>query len=256
MPPTREAIADLMAVALARTLGPGDFVGVGLGTPMALVSSVAARRLNSGTVAVLAGGTLNIDGDVEVWLGGPTAAVGTASGFISHLDSMDMAERQAMTTQFLRPAQVDGLGNLNTSRIGPVEAPTVRFAGGLATADVPQLLSRVVAYLPDHRPRNLPERVSWVTTSGTGWPNGPYKTHGVTGLITDLAVIAFDRPRPRLASIHPWSSADEVRERTGFDLDIGEHETTMAPTDEEMAALLHVDPMRRRDLEIRVPATT
>ena len=151
-------IVDLMTVCLARSVVPGDFIGVGLGTPVALVAAVLAKQMYA-DVHVLAGGGFDVDGGADVWLGSRDATDGKVVGYVSHFDSMDMAERQTMTMQFLRPAQIDSRGNLNTSRIGPRSAPQVRFPGGLATADVPSLLPRVVAYHPKHQKRNLPDRV-------------------------------------------------------------------------------------------------
>lgn len=247
----RAAVADLLTVTLARTVVPGDFVGVGLGTPLALVAALVARRLTDG-VHLLAGGALDVAGDVDVWLGGPDATRGLAAGYVPHLDSMDMAERQTMTLQFLRPAQVDGYGNVNTSRIGPRKHPSIRFPGGLATADVPGLLPRVVAYLTHHSPRNLPERVSFVTGSGAAGSDPQHPTAGVVTLVTDLAVIDLSAGEARTVSIHPWATASEVAGSTGFQVVVDEHVVhTPVPSGDEQAALAAVDPLRRRDLEIK-----
>ncbi len=252
----RTLVADTVTVCLARTIVPGDFVGVGLGTPLGLVAALAARRLVPG-VHVLAGGALDVAGDVDVWLGGPDSTSGKAAGYVPHLDSMDMAERQTMTLQFLRPAQVDGDGNLNTSRIGDVVRPAVRFPGGLATADVPSLLPRVVAYLPDHRTRNLPDRVSFVTGAGKPGRGAAARAAGVVTLVTDRAVLGVGRDSVEVVSIHPWASADEVIENTGFEVRIEGGVTATPPmSPAEREALDAVDPHRRRDLEIKVRSTS
>ena len=245
------AKADLLAVTLSRYVVPGDVIGVGLGTPLALVAALLARRRHAGSVHVLAGGALDVDGDIDVWAGGPEETAGRTPGYVPHFDSMDMAERQAMTLQFLRPAQVDAAGNLNTSRIGPRAAPSVRFPGGLATADVPSLLPRVVAYLPDHQARALPERVSWITGYGAASKKAGFASSGTTALVTDLAVIDFATGAGRLASIHPWSNIEQVKEKTGYA--VAGHEdvpTTAPPADEDLAALAALDPRRLRDREV------
>ncbi|MGR3425565.1 MAG: hypothetical protein ACU0CX_13700 [Sagittula sp.] len=59
-----------------------------------------------------------------------------------------------------------------------------------------------------------------------GYLTGPEscRAAGITGgprlCVTPLAVMDFDPDtlRMRLKSVHPWSSATEVQERTGFDL--------------------------------------
>ena len=251
MTASRGEIADLMAVALARMVVAGDVVGVGLGTPIALVAAMVARHTTQHGVHVLAGGALDVSGGVESYLRDPRDQRGLTPGFVPHLDSMDMAERQAMTLQFLRPAQIDRFGNLNTSRIGVRSAPTARFSGGLATADVPTLLPRVIAYHPEHRPRSLPARVDWITGSGRGWAGKTLEAGGTVAVVTDLAVIEFVEGHGRVKSIHPWSSASTVGENTGFELSLPEDALpTPEPTSDELEALEQVDPRRRRDEEV------
>lgn len=243
-------VADLMTVCLARCVVPGDVIGVGLGTPIALVAAVVARELHA-DVHALAGGAFDVEGAADVWLGSRDDTAGKVVGYVSHLDSMEMAERQAMTLQFLRPAQVDSHGNLNTSRIGTRAAPQVRFPGGLATADVPSILPRVVAYLPKHEARNLPESVSYVTGSGRGRPDEHDAAAGVVTVVTDLGVIDFDRGEARLRSVHPWSTLAEIEECTGYSLRVdAEPATTPPATGDEAAALARVDPNRFRDGEL------
>ena len=60
-----------MAVALARMVVAGDVVGVGLGTPIALVAALVARHTTQLGVHVLAGGALDVSGGVESHLRDP-----------------------------------------------------------------------------------------------------------------------------------------------------------------------------------------
>jgi len=246
----RGLIADTMAWALAREVRDGDVVGVGLGTVLALVAVLAARATVGDGVHVVAGGAVDPAGDLESMLAGAGGMVGRTPGFVPHLDTMDMAERQVMTLQMLRPAQIDGMGNLNTSRIGGVDAPSVRFPGGLATADVPNLLPRLVIYHPDHRPRNLPATVSFVTGRRGGWRSGDYRTTGPVTLVTDLAVIDLT-DGPRLVSVHPWASVDRVVSSSGFTLrDCEDAAVTQTPDSSQRAVLRSLDPEGRRLREI------
>ena len=242
-------VADLMVCALAREIHDGDVLGVGLGTPLAVLAGLLARRTCAPEAHLLVGGAVDPEADFATVLGGPAALVGRTAGFVPHLETMGMAESRRMTMQILRPAQVDGAGNLNTSRIGPRQRPAVRFPGGLATADVPSLLPRLVVYLPVHSLRNLPARVSCITGSGQGSVGRP-PTAGVTVLVTDLAVIAFRRGRAMLASVHPWTSVEQVRARTGFEVTSEAVAETPAPSGRETMALTELDPecLRAREL--------
>ena len=244
-------MADVMVCALAREIGDGDLLGVGLGTPMAVMAGLLARRTHAPQAHLLVGGAVDPDTDFATVLGGAGAMIGHTAGFVPHLESMGMAESRQMTVQIMRPAQIDGHGNLNTSRIGGASRPSVRFPGGLATADVPKLLPRLVIYLPAHSARNLPERVSWVTGSGQGWTGEP-NTAGVTVLVTDLAVIAYTKSGAVLRSVHPWSSEAEVRESTGFELiSAGPPVETAMPSEHERMMMSALDPTGLRAGELR-----
>jgi glutaconate CoA-transferase subunit B len=243
-------VADVMACALAREIHDGDLLGVGLGTPLAVMAGLLARRSHAPEAHLLVGGAVDPDADFATVLGGPAALAGHTPGYISHLESMGMAESRRMTVQILRPAQIDGQGNLNTSRIGSPVRPSVRFPGGLATADVPKLLPRLVVYLPVHSRRNLPERVACITGSGSGWPVEP-TTAGVTVLVTDLAVITFAAGSASLLSVHPWTNADHVREVTGFEMkDTTPPVETELPSARERMVMTELDPRSLRAAEL------
>ena len=266
-------VADVMCVALARQIADGDVVGVGLGTPLALAACLLARATRAPGSHLLVAGTVDPDADLKTCLAGPRALLGRTAGYVPHFDTMDMAERQAMTMQFLRPAQVDGVGDLNTSRVTGPEGAVRRFPGGLATGDVPSLMRKIVVYLPDHRPRSLPARVAYRTGAGAATARGPYSSSGVVCLVTDLAVFRFLGTQPvteipegrlsgkrsgqvssarvaELVSVHPGIDAATVRAATGFDYDDGDVAVSGGPTDEERAALERIDPLGLRAREL------
>lgn len=248
----KELVSDVMVVTLARQIDDRDVIGVGLGTPLAVAAALFAQATHAPAADVLIGGVVNPVADLRTCLEGPAGLTNRTAGYVPHLDTMDMAERQTMTLQFLRPAQIDGEGNLNTSRIGPRQRPTVRFPGGLATGDVPMLLPRIVAYLPNHCRRNLPSQVAVVTGAGCGWHGNDYQTLGVVTLVTDLAVITFTRQGATLQSVHPGVDPDDVVSETCFDLQIPPViPQTPRVTDADRVALNHIDATNRRADEIR-----
>lgn len=245
------AIADVMVGALCQEITDGDVLGVGLGTPLAVLAGLLARRTHAPDAHLLVGGAVDPDADFATVLGGPAALAGRTAGYVPHLETMGMAESRRMTLQILRPAQVDGHGNLNTSRIGGPVRPSVRFPGGLATADVPKLLPRLVVYLPAHTPRSLPERVACVTGSGSGWAGQP-PTAGVKVLVTNLAVIEFVDGAAHLRSVHPWASRQRVEEATGFRLATGHPPAvTPLPSEHEILAIRALDADALRAAEFR-----
>lgn len=239
---------DHVVTVLSRAVPDDAFVGVGLGTPTALVAGALATRLRGGHV--LAGGAFDVAMPIDNWLAGPDGTAGLTGGYVPHFVSMDWAESQTMTLQFLRPAQIDHRGNLNTSRLGPIDRPTRRFPGGLATGDVPSVLPQIVAYLPRHRPRNTPREVDFVTGAGAASRNGRFASAGVTTLVTDLGVIRWFGGEPHLEAFHPWTSPSEVQEATGFPMETDRAVVSSGPSDRELRTLAEIDPHRLRDREL------
>jgi glutaconate CoA-transferase subunit B len=244
------ATAVLMSCCLAREIGDQDVVGVGLGTPLGLSAALMARRSHAPAATVLVSGAVSPRASVAMCMGGAGTLAGHTAGFVSHLESMEMAERRTMTLQFLRPAQVDAAANMNVSRLEGPDGEQLRLPGGLATADVTKLLGRLVLYHTDHRPRSLPQRVSFVTGAGGGDERSG--TRGPVTLITDRAVLDFGQGSWRVRSLHHGQSAAEVQELTGFLLlGVATAPETPAPTSVELAALADVDELAVRELEFR-----
>ncbi|MCP5109849.1 MAG: hypothetical protein GY953_03325, partial [bacterium] len=124
--------------------------------------------------------------------------------------------------------------------------------GGLATGDVTQLLSKVIAYLPSHRQRNTPEKVDFVTGSGSRSAASGYSSRGVDALVTDLGVIVWRDGVAALAEINPWTTPDDVAGATGFPIDVQGAGISAPPSEQELEALAHIDPSRLRDGEFEL----
>jgi glutaconate CoA-transferase subunit B len=242
--------ATLLTCCLARELRSDDIVGVGLGTPAGLAAALLAQRSGAIGAQVLVSGALSPRAGVAECMAGAAALAGRTAGYVSHLESMEMAERRTMTVQFLRPAQVDAGANLNVSRVTGEDGRPSRLPGGLATADVTRLLGRVLLYHTDHRERSLPARVSYRTSGGGG--DALTGTRGPVALVTDRAVLAFEDGRWHVRSLHPGCGADDVRANTGFPLAGADAAPpTPAPSDDELDALAEVDPLALRELDFR-----
>ena len=240
--------ADVVTCALAREVRDGDVVGVGLGTPLALCAALVARRTHAPGATVLAGGASSPQATLKQITHHDVD--GRTPGFVPHLDTMDMAERQAMTLQFLRPAEVGPDGSANTSRL-VASGKLVRFPGGLALADVVNLMPRIVLYHTAHERRALPAEIGFRTSAGGGIERGGYTALGPTKVITDRCVIDFGPGGPRLTSVHPGEDVATVVAETGFALDVAAAGETAVPSEAELAALEAVDPDRLREQELR-----
>jgi glutaconate CoA-transferase subunit B len=145
---------------------------------------------------------------------------------------------------FLGAAQVDRLGNLNSTVVGPYDSPKVRLPGG---GGAPEIASNcgLTYVLLRQTPRAFVARLDFRTTVGGG--DGPgsreqlgMRGPGVAAVITDLGVLEPEETTGELTLVarHPGVTDDEVRAATGWDLRLAaDIAVTAPPSREEIAAL-------------------
>jgi glutaconate CoA-transferase subunit B len=136
-----------------------------------------------------------------------------------------------MDLTFLGAAQIDGEGCANNSVIGSWQQPKVRLPGGGGGAVMLPTAKRACTWRTEHSRRTFVERLDFRTAWG-----------GFHGVVTPIAVFVKREGRLALASWHPESSVEEIRERTGFTFGADGAEETSAPTPRERAALQSLDP--------------
>jgi glutaconate CoA-transferase, subunit B len=145
---------------------------------------------------------------------------------------------------FLGAAQVDRFGNLNSTVIGDYAHPKTRLPGAGGAPEIASSCEEVVVIVP-HSPRSFVERLDFRTTVGHG--DGPgdrdrlgFRGHGPTAVITDLGVLEPD-PHTReltLTELHPGVELQQIRENTGWELQVAPAPTrTPPPDDDELSAL-------------------
>ncbi|MBI3949774.1 MAG: hypothetical protein HY314_04900 [Acidobacteria bacterium] len=252
---------ELMVVAMSRQVQNGDVVGLGLATPMATIAAFLARQTHAPNATIILSGAVQPKThNVALSMVNPVMLASISCGFLPHTVTMDMAERGVYSLQFLRPAQVDAEGNMNTSLIGSQQRPKLRLPGGLATGDVTLFMRRIVLYQPNHDLRNFPVQVDYKT--GIGHPEqGRWRRRmkisggGPTKIITDLCTLAFDTEADCFAveSLHPGISPSTVKERTGFELAWPTHASETEPPNERQLTWLRntIDPYAVRRLEFK-----
>ncbi len=145
---------------------------------------------------------------------------------------------------FLGAAQIDRLGNLNSTVIGDYDRPSVRLPGAGGAPEIAAMAGEVIVIMRQS-PRSFVERLDFLTSVGYGVAPGDRERLGMPGrgptiVITDLGVLRPD-PESReltLTQIHPGVSADRAREQTGWALRISDDlEETEPPSDEELREL-------------------
>jgi glutaconate CoA-transferase, subunit B len=145
---------------------------------------------------------------------------------------------------FLGAAQIDRLGNLNSTVIGDYERPKVRLPGAGGAPEIAAMAGEVIVIIRQS-PRTFVERLDFLTSVGYGVTPGDRERLGMPGrgptiVITDLGVLRPD-PETReltLTQVHPGVSKDRAREQTGWELQVSDDlEETEPPTEEELREL-------------------
>jgi glutaconate CoA-transferase subunit B len=231
----------MMVVALSRLLRDGEIVFHGVASPLPMVGILLARETHAPRLRYL-----NITGSIDAQPAhlprstvDPALLAGSRS-LITLADAFDLSARGELDTVFLSGVQIDAAGRINMSAIGPYDEPKVRLPGGAGSAFLMSTANRIILWRTRHDRRTFVEELPFVTGAGK-----------VDRVVTPLCVFRRDPARNRLAveSIHPYSSADEVAEQTGFAVDVDGIPFTTPPTAEEMEALERVDAEAVRRIE-------
>jgi glutaconate CoA-transferase subunit B len=208
---------ELLAAAIARLIGDARHVAVGAASPIPALAVFLLREKNRGVprVSLLQKRTGNpfTEGSRELF---------------------DLAGQGRIDVFFLGGAQIDGEANINL-----VEAEGRRFPGSFGSAFMYFTAGKTILFREEHSPRVLVKQVDFV--SAPGWsPPGVERRGGPAALLTGKALFAWqkDKRRFRLESVHPGSSAEDVRANTGFDYDVPDvAPATPAPSDADLALM-------------------
>lgn len=241
------AVANRVIWNLARQCRLDDVVIVGVATPLAAAAVLLARELLVPDLTVLLGTAVSPrTHDIAEGLVDAAAASRHATGDYRQTEVLDALGRGRVTLQFVSPAQVDGDGAINASRVPAPDGGLQRLPGSLALADTAALVGRLVAYRAAHSRRFLVDRVSFVT--GAGRSAG----RGVHAVVTDRAVVALDDGPPRLAAVAAGTDHDDVVAGCGFALAAPDPPGVMEEPPAEAVDLLDtvIDPRLTRLLEV------
>ena len=220
---------ELMTVAAARRLADGDVCLVGIGLP-SLAANLARRLQAPNCVLIYESGTIGSKPRVPPLSIGDGELADSADTVVSVPEIFNYwLQAGRIDVGFLGAAQIDRHACLNTTVIGPSDAPTVRLPGAGGAPEIASSARRVIVVLR-HSRRAFVERLDF-RTSVPG--------SGGAAVISDLGVLeAGDDRELVLTAVHPGVSVDDVRAATGWDLRVaGEVAVTPAPTPAELEAL-------------------
>jgi glutaconate CoA-transferase subunit B len=235
---------EMMTIAAARALRDGQACFVGIGLPSTAAN--LARRLHApNLVLIYESGTLDSRPEQLPLSIGDGVLAESALTVVSVPEVFNYwLQPGRVDVGFLSGAQIDRLGNLNTTVIGSYPEPTVRLPGSGGAPEIAASCRQVIVIMR-HQRRAFVELVDFVTSVGYGIGPGDRARLGLPGagpvrVITDLGVLEPDPDSAELVltALHPGCTAERAMAETGWTLQVSPELTiTPAPTAAELAAL-------------------
>lgn len=244
---------EMMVIAAARSISDDDIVFCGTGISM--IAAMAAKKLSApNSVIFFETGSINpLLFELPLMVADSRVMYG-ASIHTSLIDALSVIQNKKIgpkTLAILGAAQIDKYGNLNSTSLGDYHAPKVRFPGSGGATDAACLASRFIIFMKHDRKRFV-ERLDYLTSPG--WLYGPgMREHaglirgGPERVITDIATLLFDEKTKQmyLEKVYPGVTPEQVREKTGFKIDISKAKEIEPPTVRELKILREeCDPQR------------
>ncbi|MDY7224949.1 CoA-transferase subunit beta [Hyalangium rubrum] len=232
--------AETVVALLAREIDDGAVVATGVASPLAILAIAVARATHAPGLTYLAC-VGSLDPELPTLL--PSSEdLGYLNGRTAEItipDLFDHARRGRVDTVFFGAAEVDGRGRTNMTASGSLEQPRTKFPGVAGAATLRQWVRRPVLVVPRQSRRNLVPQVQVATTQD------PRRT---VRLISDLGVFELGVEGAWLKSLHPWTTVEQVSERTGFSFSVEEQlPITPLPDERTLAAIRAIDSHCLRD---------
>jgi glutaconate CoA-transferase subunit B len=235
---------EMMTVAAARMLWDGCVCFVGIGLPSA-ACNLARLTHAPDIVLIYESGTIGTRPDVlPLSIGdGELAETATCVVPLPEIFSYYL-QGGRVDVGFLGAAQIDRFGNLNSTVIGPYDAPQTRLPGAGGAPEI-AAHARQTFVVMKASPRSFVAELDFRTSAGfleggDARERSNARGTGPRAVITDFGVLT---PAPgtnelTLTALFPGSTVDEARASVGWPLAIADEiETLAAPGDQELAAL-------------------
>jgi glutaconate CoA-transferase subunit B len=201
---------EFLACAIARLIGGARHVAVGAASPIPAMGAFFSRASHNKALRISL---------LHKRRGNPFSE--------GSRELFDLAGQGRIDVFFLGGAQIDGEANINL-----VRAEGKRFPGSFGSAFMYFAAGRTILFREEHSRRVLVPRVEFV--SAPGWsPPGVERRGGPQALLTGKALFLWQKDKRRflLQSVHPGSSAGEIRDNTGFEYDVARDVAeTVAPS--------------------------
>jgi glutaconate CoA-transferase subunit B len=221
---------EMMTIAAARKFRDRAVCFVGVGLPS--VAACVARELHAPNMTlVYESGTIGAK-PTKAPLSIADLELAETADFIVSVPEIFSYWLQGgrIEAGFLGAAQIDRFGNVNSTVIGNYNSPKVRLPGAGGAPHIAANVRESVVIVRQ-TPKTFVARLDFLTTA---------RAQARTTVVTDLGILEM-HPVSRelvLTSRYAGVSVEEIREATGWDLQISEGlSETGEPTERELAVL-------------------
>ena len=254
---------EMMTVAAARQLWDGCVCFVGIGLPSA-ACNLARLTHAPDVVLIYESGTLGTRPDVLPLSIGDGELADTAACVIPLPEVFSyLLQAGRVDVGFLGAAQVDRYGNLNSTVIGPYDAPKTRLPGAGGATEIAAHARQTFVMLKA-TPRSLVAQLDFRTSAGFLEGSGARARTTMRGagpqtVITDFGVL---KPLPETDELHLSAlfdgvTVDNARAATGWPLKVAasvDAITPPTPIELETLRALHARTREAHRRPVRLPA--
>ena len=253
---------EMMTVAAARRLTNGAVCFVGIGLPSA-ACNLARLTHAPDLVLIYESGTVGTRPNVLPLSIGDGELAETARSVIPLPEIFThYLQRGRVDVGFLGGAQIDRFGNLNSTVIGPYDAPTVRLPGAGGAPEIAMHVKELLIVMKQSA-RTFVNQLAFRTTAGfldggDARARAGFAGAGPRAVITDLGEMTPDAETHELVlnSIFEDVTVDDVCAACGWPLRTAGTVTRIAPpTDSELQTLRDLQQRTREAHAQRVRIT-
>jgi glutaconate CoA-transferase subunit B len=226
------------------------FVGIGLPMRAALLTQ---RLHNPELVMVFEGGSIGPEISTDYFPSSTNSMRVSRQALMlpAITDTFAFLQKGYIDGAMVGCAQIDKHGNINTSVIGEFDSPKVRLTGGGGAGDLTALAEELTV-VTKHEKQRFVEEVDFVTSPGYLSGGTAREDSGLPSVenirvVTDLGLLGFhpETKEMRIEGVHSRSSVEEMRENTGFDIDVaGDIKSIDPPTAKECEFLDQIESAR------------
>jgi glutaconate CoA-transferase subunit B len=196
---------EMMAVEASRRLHDGTVCFVGIGLP-SLAANLARRTHAPGCVLIYESGTIGATPQRLPLSIGDGELAETADAVVSVPEMFAYwLQGGRIDVGFLGAAQIDRWGNLNSTVIGPYDAPRTRLPGSGGACEIAQNAKSIFVIMRQS-PRSFVEQLDFKTSVGSR----------VRVVITDLGVYHPVEGELQLDALHEGVTLDQVKGAMGW----------------------------------------